>query len=697
MYWMPLSRDAYRDFNWQLKLTSDIGTGMKLMIDGMLGRETGTNRSNVGLPGLFNSASGMVDFLNDTYKSYLDATLFNSDYFAPSTIDYTSIGIKFTNVVSPKTFYDASFHYFATEYSTNPGRPRDNTPRYKFGNNYWVDESPFGFESASTAGIGGLGMRMGAGMSDSRDSSVVTVFTTKFDITSQLDHYNSVKAGAEFVISNSKVNYARYDDFLRSGNSQTTWDKTPVRAAIYLQDKLEFEGMIAQLGLRLDYSHAGDDWYIFENDPYNKGFSGTFSGGIDTLLEKESTKHIFTLSPRLAISYPIGENSKLYFNYGHFRQMPQPENMYLIRREGVTQAVNKLANPNNPLPKTVSYELGFEQNLMDQFLIRTAGYYKNLTEQPRLVEYFNFTKTVDYYVSEPNSYEDIRGFEFTVTKNRGNWVRGFVNYTYMVSTYGYFGFGKYYENPAEQRDYERETTYHYQTKPIPRPYARTNIDLFTPQNFGPTLLGMTPLEEIRLNILANWKSGEYFTYVGGGSVPGIQYNLQWVDTWNVDLRFAKNIDFGFADVELFVDINNVFNFKRMNKYGFTNTNDRDGYYKSLHFPANTEGIEHINGNNIPGDDKAGDYRKPGVDFVPIIAERNNSEVDPNYLNPNYLYYFKDTGEYYQYVNGDFVAADRGFVNRVLEDKAYIDMPNLPFFAFLNPRKIFWGIKLSFDL
>ncbi len=697
MYWMPLSRDAYRDFNWQLKLTSDLGTGMKLMIDGMLGRETGTNSHNNGAAGVFNSPYGIVKFLNDTYKSFLDATIFNTDYFAPTMIDYKSLGIKFTKVINPTTFYEASFHYFGTEYNTNPGRPRDNTARYKFGNNYWVDESPFGFESASTTAIGGVGMRMGAGMSDSRDSSVVNVFTTKFDIASQMDRYNYVKAGAEFVITDSKVNYARFDDFLRSGNTQTVWEKTPIRAAIYLQDKLEFEGMIAQIGLRLDYSHAGGEWFIFENDPYNKGFSGAFSAGIDTLLEKESTKHNFTLSPRLAISYPISENSKLYFNYGHFRQMPKPENLYLIRKEGTTQTVNKLANPNNPLPKTVQYELGFEQNLMDQFLIRTAGYYKDLTLQPKLVNYFNFSTTVDYNVSEPNSYEDIRGFEITVTKNRGDWVRGFVNYTYMVSTYGYYGFGKYYENPAEQREYERETTYHYQKRPIPRPYARANLNFFTPQNFGPELLGTKPLEDIRLNILANWKTGEYFTYVGGGTVPGIQYNLQWKDSWNVDLRIAKEIDFGVANLEIFVDIKNVFDFKRMNKYGFTAGKDKDDYYKSLHYPENTEGLQHINSKNIPGEDKPGDYRRPGVKFVPIIAKDNSTNLAPEDLNSNYLYYFHDTGEYYKYVNGDFVVANSSFVNQVLDDKAYIDMPNLPFFAFLNPRNIFWGLKLSFDL
>jgi hypothetical protein len=34
---------------------------------------------------------------------------------------------------------------------------------------------------------------------------------------------------------------------------------------------------------------------------------------------------------------------------------------------------------------------------------------------------------------------------------------------------------------------------------------------------------------------------------------------------------------------------------------------------------------------------------------------------------------------------------------VLDDKAYIDMPNQETFTFLDPRKIFFGIRLSFDM
>jgi hypothetical protein len=235
-----------------------------------------------------------------------------------------------------------------------------------------------------------------------------------------------------------------------------------------------------------------------------------------------------------------------------------------------------------------------------------------------------------------------------------------------------------------------------------------NIDLFTPIQFGPEIAGIRPLEEWRINILGNWRTGSYDTWVGGQSVPGIRYNVQWRDYWNFDLRFSKNFNFGRANVELFVDIQNVFNFKSMSSggYGFVDAKDKLAYFRSLHLPGNTEGIEQFGYVNIPGDDQPGDYRKTGVDFVPIIAANNYSAVT-NPLGTDELYYFTQSAEgfhgsgYYEYIDDGsgipkFQKVAPSRIDQILEDKAYIDMPNLTHLTFLDPRQIFWGIRLSFD-
>ncbi len=657
MYIVPLSRDSYRDYNGQLKITADVGEGMKLMIDGLLGEQVGTNDNNSGDPGIFSDSWSIASALSNGPK-YIDGRMYGTDYWCPSTIQRMSLGAKFTHVINPKTFYEVTLQRFQSSYDTNPGTLRDTTKVYQFGNDYFVDEAPLGYQPAPSTGI--VGLRMGVGMSNSRDSSQVTVYSSRFDMNSQIDRFNNIKGGVEFIYTDNFVNYASIDEFLPSGRSQSKWHTYPVRAAVYVQDKLEFEGMIANIGLRLDYSHAGGEWYSYDN-PWDRAFSAKYSSGIDTLLNQEPTKRILNLSPRLGIAFPITINSKLYFNYGHFRQIPTPENLYLLRRETATKYVMRIASPNNPLPKTVAYELGYEHNLVNQFLIRLAGYYRDSSLQPRSVTYRSDDGTVNYSVSKPNNYQDTRGFEVTFRKNRGEWVQGFINYTYEVTTSGNFGYYRYSNNPAEMREIESQTWRTYQEKPVPRPYARADFDFFVPQQFGPEFVGIYPFADWRLNILATWRSGRHLTWTGGGSIPGIENNVQWKDLYNVNLKFSRNFRIGTADIQFFVDISNVFNFKYMTNYGFVDSPDYIAYMKSLHLPAKIG--DELGYGNIPGNDRPGDYRKPGVKYEPY---------DPN--DP-----------------------DEARKKRILDTKAYIDMPNQQFFTFLDPRDIYWGIRVSFDI
>ena len=691
-YLIPLTDDGYRDYTWQAKITTDVGQGKKLMFTGLLGQETGVDRYNSGAPGMFTQSWQIAEALSNGPK-YIDARMYNTDYWGPARTDYLSFGLKWTHALSVKSFYEANFTIFRSDYEKGIDQRRNNALVYKFGNNYYVDEAPYNFESASVTGIDG--MRMGAGMSNARDSSKVTTYNLKIDFNTQLDRRNNIKLGGEFSLTRSNINYARFDEFLPRDNTQTIWNERPLRGALYIQDKLEYELMIATLGLRMDYSHAGGEWYNYSSDPYNEAFSGTYAGGIDTLLEKEPTKHIFTFSPRLAVAFPVTENSKLYFNYGHFRQLPVADDLYLIRYSGYTGQITRIGDPNGQLQKTISYELGYEHNLFNQILLRAAGYYKDVTLQPELVTYENFDGSVSYQKSEPTNYEDIRGFEITLTKNRGNWIHGFINYTYMVSTYGYFGYEYYYENPATQRQYEQETEYYYQTKSKPRPYARANIDFLTPVDYGPRVLNTKPLSDWRLNFLINWKAGRYTTWVGGGSIPGIFSNVQWVDSWNVNIRLSKNFRIpNLGTFELFMDVRNLFNYKYMTDYGFVDANDKNNYLKSLHLPESTEGIDKFSYFNIPGNDKPGDYRRAG-DFVPIVVI---GSTDDDIRSERYMYYNRDDGQYYWW-NADTQTffQDTGRTNNVLDNKAYIDMPNQDYFTYLDPRTFLWGLRLSFDL
>ncbi|MCA1803335.1 MAG: outer membrane beta-barrel protein [Rhodothermaceae bacterium] len=660
---------------------------MKLMVEGLYGEQSGTNSNNAGLPGIFRSASGIAGSLSQV--SFIDSRMYATDYWAPTDVQRIMIGGKFTHLIDNRSYYDVTVNYFKSSYDTNPGRLRNYEGIREFGNGFMADEAPFGFNPQPSSGVGS-GLRMGVGMSNSRDSSSVAYLTAKLDYVNQLDRFNQLKTGIEFVRTDSRVNYASVDEFLPSGRSWSRWETTPIRGAVYAQNKLEFRGMVANLGLRLDYSYAGSDWYIY--DRFDRAFAPGNYDQLDELLETEDTKHNVTLSPRLGVSFPITIQSKLFFNYGHFRSMPTPENLYLVQQSTENDAVSRIANPNNPLPKTVAYELGYEHNVLEDYLLRVAGYYRDVSDQPITVRYQSRDNLVNYLVNEPNSYEDTRGFEFTLSKVRGRWFRGFVNYTYMIRSVGRFGFSNFYENPADQREFERVSRANEQVKPVPRPYARLNLDFFSPIDFGPEWAGwFRPLGDWRLNVVTSWTAGYYLTWTGGGgSIPGVNNNLQYTDFWNMDLRLSKNLATANTQIQFFIDVNNVLNYRYMSSAGFVDGQDYINYMRSLHLPASV--LEPLGYSAVPGSDRPGNYRKPGAEFVPIEAVPNISNVNNPRSRP--LYYQTTTGEFYQFVDGAWQAADRKFVDQVLKDKAYIDMPNQDFFTFLNPRNVLLGVRIS---
>jgi hypothetical protein len=102
--------------------------------------------------------------------------------------------------------------------------------------------------------------------------------------------------------------------------------------------------------------------------------------------------------------------------------------------------------------------------------------------------------------------------------------------------------------------------------------------------------------------------------------------------------------------------------------------------------------------NIPGEDRPGAVRKDGVSYQPIVALSRTADLSKvENQQPRPFYFVADVGKYYRFVDGQMAEVDQGTLDQVLEDKAYIDMPNQEAFTFLNPRNIFYGIRLSFDL
>ncbi|MGH7596746.1 MAG: TonB-dependent receptor [bacterium] len=688
MLLIPLTRDDYFDYDWSLKLTSDIRPSIKLALSGTLGKSynvavNGTEQvSSTNYIRSTYDIADQVDFFPFTTSS----RIFSTSYYSLAEVNHHSLAAKWTHALKPNTFYNASLEYVARQYDTAPTGLRDTTPRHEIAPGVFADEAPFGWSPNPDVGIGD-GILFGGHTSTARDFSEISSTTFKFDLTSQVNFTHQFKTGVELVYNDLNLDYGTVNLVFPESNNYVRWRRFPFRGALYLQDKIETKGFIANAGLRLDYSDANSQW--IDLDPFNKlFFSSRYNS--QTEFESKAAKAQTSFSPRLGISHPITVNSKLFFNYGHFKQLPTYEQIFRLSRGAFRQALN-VGNPELAFAKTVSYELGYDHALFDTYLLQLAAFYHDITDQipdqQDITTFISADGSIQYTQADNSSYEDIRGFELTLRKTAGKWLSGFANYTYQVTTGGRFGKAQIWEDPSEQRRYDRQTSNLYQDRPQPQPYARANITFHTPNDFGPKVLGLKILGGWNANILADWRAGFYSTW-NPKSIPSISQNVQNKDWYNVVLRLTKAFTYGKTKFTFLMDASNLLNTNRLSLVSFFDFNDQQDYFNSLHLPRS------VAYDNITGNDRVGDYRKDGVEYQPIV--RVGIAGDLQNPNPKVIYYERSSGKYMNFLNGGWSEVESGRMKKVIDDKAYIDMPNQTSFNFLNPRDVYLGIRASFD-
>ncbi len=639
--WNPLN--AFESMNTQVKLTSHLSNSMKLNVDLMFN----------SLESLLMESEGEVPTDDDFFDSG-DKIVGGLEGWRniPFSVERQMMGLTFDHVLSPSSYYSVKFSKLHIENLATPNLlpDRDLNEAVRFGST-GVDERPWGVmrpgANVQTLGDGMLYSTVGYGI---EDSSQVTTYNVKIDYTNQVNKHNQIKTGVMVNIDQLKTKMRTDYGVMELGlaGNQRRSEHDPMRLGAYITDRLEFQGMIANLGVRMDYSNPNTDWYDLElYDAWlSKDFRDDF---IEEAPRAAAEKGKVRFSPRFGMSHPISETSKIYFNYGHFYSMPMSSDMYRIGTFEQSQGITYLANPNIDPPRTVQYEVGFETSLMDMLLLSMVGYYKDVSKQTGQTQYIGINEVVNYATVNNNNYADTRGFEVTLEKRFGRWFNTWVNYNYMVETSGYFGFSEYYENPQDQ---DRMVDPNIE-RPIAQPFARGNFEFMTPIGFGPEIAGIEPVADWNMSWLVTWSAGDWITW-NPLDIYGVQQNVQTKDFWGCDLRVSRIIDIGNTSMTLFADVVNVFNIRRLNLDSFSSEgpgSDYDKYMRSLKLDLYNEDKYKAQGYE-GGTDKPGDFRPA------TFTEEDGWEFDT-------------------------------------DERDYIDMPDIDSFWFMNPRHIWLGLRFQF--
>jgi hypothetical protein len=593
-YAFPIGpRDDYVEWNTQLKLTSTFDK-FKISVNGMYAKVF----SNAAGQSVSYDAAQRFAYLNNNTPDAVNRqmsmvagiNIFNDSRVQEFEQTYGMGGIHMTYVQNPKLFYTLDFQVGYTGQDITPmlmDMSKDSTENYIYmyskSSKKWYQfykpgvGLPGGTTNPTTDAISKF---LVYGGEQWADSSYSYNYQLKGDLTWQANPYNEVQAG--FSVNLQKINvYAgswNQSSLLFIPSSWQYYKASPLEIGFFVQDKLEFEGLIMNAGVRVDYFNPLKDGYEvgFPLDKdYVKLFTSVYSGLGGSVNSYErwllfrdllddppgwpstDNKGQVKLSPRLGVSYPITENSKMYFNYGHFYQRPSASLLYNMKLNGASTTI---PSPDLDMARTVQYEFGYEQTFLENFLVNVTAYYKDVSNEPALRTYLDYYETNAVLKYYPDAYKDIRGVELRLERNSGRYVMFSAMYDYMVTSSGTSGISTYYENLVKYR--ENLTRSAEQTSPVPQPRANINLTLFTPADFG--------------MLYGGWYANFFFEWRGGGRTllnPTAQKaDQKWVDNvnwWNIDMRVSKNIDFGITNVEISLTVKNLTDNKWLNTSNFT--------------------------------------------------------------------------------------------------------------------------------
>ena len=321
--------------------------------------------------------------------------------------------VSWRHTVSAATFYTARASYFVTleERKVKDRDPAQYNSAY-YTSDYYLDPMNRYF---FITGDSPLWRRYRSGM-----------LTLKTDVTSQVSKSHQMRSGIEFNYYDLDMFEAQYPSRTEpTGRYHDIYHLYSWGGAAYIQDRMRYEGMIVNAGVRLDLYDPGRKAVMNENLRYV--WSGL--GAHKTTL---GSRLVSQLSPRLGMAYPISDRQVLHFHYGRFYEIPPLTYLYEYNGQQVTGSGTTVGNVFLEPQTTIAYEMGVEHQISRSLALDVTIFYKDIfgligtslqqnqggSSAPTAYSYFN------------KDYGSVRGFEMTLNKRFSYRFAGSLSYTY---------------------------------------------------------------------------------------------------------------------------------------------------------------------------------------------------------------------------------------------------------------------------
>lgn len=470
-------------------------------------------------------------FQRDQGQTYDHLFRFNPDGIPTTYGDSWNVAATYSQVIGSNSFIDFKGAHFVNavdsyvyENPLDPRYPSDDALR-RLGGNYSF-------------------YRGGARMQYFERQTTTTL--GRIDFTSQITRRHQIKTGIEF-----KQHELFLNDFEVKNNPGTNFEpaipeagtpdhvlytRKPREAAAYLQDKLEFEYLVMNVGVRLDYFDSAGE--VLEDF------------GRPRSSPRVDADPKWQVSPRVGIAYPLSDRGVVHVAYGHFFQVPPFEFLYTNAdyiydpEEGLGRA---FGFADLEPQQTVSYEIGLQQAFSDVIGMDVTAYYKDIRNllgtrieviQPGFDEPFPLQQ---YGRFINRDYGQVKGLIVAFEKRMSQGYALNVDYTFQVAR------GNASDPRSVLLDEQSGTEPEKQLVPLDwdrRHQFNVSLTVGTPGNWLATLVG-------RLG------TGLPYTPSLADERIGLENSARRPGTATFDLYATKSLDVGGLDVSLFTRIFNL--------------------------------------------------------------------------------------------------------------------------------------------
>jgi len=573
------NRYQYAFNNWQTQASGNV----KLTI-------RPNPRTKISLTGYYlDRTAGLSDWSYSRCETpYIDAE--SGDTLAPGTdvryilptrfwTQYT-MGMGLTQTLSDATFMEFKVSQYMTRFQYKIRDPQGGWLGEGYTEEDWLDYTPS--RTTDTDGFARDGASRYA-WNDTRS----TTSSVRFDLTSQVTTQHQLKTGFEgnyFDVFDYSV------DTASGGNIYLNrYHAFPNSGAVYVQDKMEYRGMIVNAGLRFDYFDPNFDAY--PSDPSNPVTPGTTPDDPDHIINPIEVPMKYHLSPRVGFSHPITERDVLHFTYGHYFQTPVFDRLFYGSSYDLSGAFPLIGNVDLDPEQTISYEVGVKHQFDDITLVDLTGFYKDITGLVDTER--NFYSAVDFYDRYINGdYGSVRGAEISLMRRPSGFWSFSANYSYQVAkgkssgatqNYSYLWAGWVIPKRESYLDWDQ------------RHSANVNVDFRIPQGEGPRIGSFPILEGFGAALQWSWGSGFPYTQDSQGTASPEINGRRYPWTMSTDLKVDRTIWAGPVTLDVYCWVLNLFNRKNINTISSASwyDADQDGDGRPDHDPKGSTGNPYV--------------------------------------------------------------------------------------------------------